>query len=241
MKKLLILLAIIGGTFTTVLNAQTMIENTTRTKKGTTEQDDVKWESNIVNNSMSPVTYKVEIDTSGLNPIHEFYFCWDNCYGPGQDKSLPFGQVIPSNGSFLFSLHLVGPIDEEFNYTKLTEGDSKLCAKFINVSNASDVFDVCIDYTISSITSVNESIDQVATISPNPTSSNAQIRFTLPTSVSSANFAMYSVTGTKVLEKVLDRSGAVTLETSTLEQGAYYYVISTPNQILHKSTFQVIR
>lgn len=223
------------------VNAQTMIENTTRTKKGTTEQDDVKWESNILNNSMSPVTYRVEIDTTALNPLHEFYFCWDNCYGPGQDKSLPFGQVIPSNGSFLFSLHLVGPIDEEFNYTKLTEGDSKLCAKFINVNNASDMFDICIDYTIGSITSVNDPKVQTATIAPNPSSANATLQFTLPPTVSSANFAMYSVTGTKVMEKVLDRSGAITLETSKLEQGAYYYIISTPNQVLSKSTFQVIR
>lgn len=241
MKKLFILLAIIGGTFTLSLNAQTMIENTTRSKKGNTTQDDVKWETNIVNTGINPVTYRVEIDTTALNPLHEFYFCWDNCYGPGQDKSLNFGQEIASNGSFLFSLHLVGPIDEEFNYTKLKEGDSRLCAKFINVKNSSDVFDVCIDYTIGLLTSVNESFKQVATISPNPSSSNAQVLYTLPTSVSSANFAMYSVTGTKVLEKVLDKSGTVTLETSKLEQGAYYYIISTPNQVLHKSTFQVIR
>jgi hypothetical protein len=102
MKKLLILLAIICVTFTLSLNAQTMIENTTRSKKGTIEQDDVKWESNIVNTGINTVTYRVEIDTSALNPIHEFYFCWDNCYGPGQDKSLSFGQAIASNGSFLF-------------------------------------------------------------------------------------------------------------------------------------------
>jgi len=241
MKNLLLLIAIIASTFTISVNAQTLIENTTRTKKGTTEQDDVKWESNILNNGINPVTYRVEIDTSGLNPLHEFYFCWDNCYGPGQDKSLSFGQQIPANGSFLFSLHLVGPIDEEFNYTKLKEGDSKLCAKFINVNNVSDVFDICIDYTIGSFTSVKESKEQFATISPNPTSSNSIVRYSLPSSVSSAKLTLYSVTGTKVLEKVLDRSGAVILESSTLEQGAYYFLISTPNQILHRSSFQVIR
>jgi hypothetical protein len=241
MKNILILLAIISGTFTMSVNAQTMIENTTRTKKGTIEQEDVKWESNILNNGLNPVSYRVVIDTTGLNPLHEFYFCWDNCYGPGQTNSLNFGQEIPSNGSFLFSLHLVGPIDEDFNYTKLPEGDSRLCAKFINVNNPSDVFDICIDYRIGLLTSVKEAEDQIATISPNPTSSNSIVRYTLPSSISTAKLTLYSVTGTKVLEKVLDRSGAVTLESSTLEQGAYYYLISTPNQILQKSSFQVVR
>ncbi len=241
MKNLLILIAIIVGTFTVNVNAQTMIENTTRTKKGTIDQEDVKWESNILNNGLNPVSYRVEIDTTGLNPLHEFYFCWDNCYGPGQDKSLMIGQEIPSNGSFLFSLHLVGPIDEEFNYTKLPEGNSRLCAKFINVNNPSDVFDFCIDYRIGLLTSVQNIEEQIVTISPNPTSSNSVVRYTLPSTVATAKLTLYSVTGTKVLENDLDRSGAVTLATSSLEQGAYYFIISTPNQILHKSSFQVIR
>jgi hypothetical protein len=240
MKYIFLLFAFCIAT-TISVDAQTMIENSSRTKKGTIEQSDVHWESNIVNNSMNPVTYKVVINKEGLNPLHEFYFCWDNCYGPGQAESYPFGQQIAPNGSFLFSLHVVGPVDEEFNYSILKEGNSTLCGKFINVDNPADEFEICIDYEIVNPTSVRERSETTSLVSPNPASSMATIRYELPSTISTATLTLYNVTGTKMMEKTIDQSGMTTVNTAAFEQGAYYYTISTPQSIVSKSTFQVIR
>lgn len=241
MKKLLVLLFILGFVTTTIANSQTFIENPSRSKKGNIEESDVHWESQILNNALSPVTYRIKIDTSGLNPEHLFYFCWDNCYGPGQESSYPEGQKIDPNSAFLFSLHIVGPVDESFNYSKLKEGNSQLCATFYNVNQPNDTFNFCIDYQIGLVTSVNESKEQYVSVLPNPSSNSTNVQYQFPSTVNNAMFTLYNITGSKVLELPLAQQGNATINTSALEQGAYYFAISNNGTIVQRSILQVLR
>jgi hypothetical protein len=77
---------------------------------------------------------------------------------------------------------------------------------------------------------------------PNPARNQVSFDYTLPTNTSTANVKIHNLLGSVVKEVQLwDRSGKVTIDVSSLNEGFYFYSVTVNNEVLETKRLVISR
>jgi hypothetical protein len=86
-------------------------------------------------------------------------------------------------------------------------------------------------------TDSNPTKEMISSVSPNPCSSMARIRYTLPEGISTAWLEVFSTKGTAMLQKPIQGSGTEQIDMTSFAAGEYLYSIKSGNGIIGGGKF----
>jgi len=173
----------------------------------------------IQNNTSSSVTInvkKIEID---IYPGTTNSFCFKGTCYPNttfiSPTSLTLGAGVLDTTNFYGDYSAYGNV-----------GSTSIMYVFFDVNNPDDSSYVTITY-ISTLNNISESSVFQNTISPpypNPSRSYARFSYTLAQNAESGRLLIYDLLGTSIENlELIEREGTVTVQTSSLQNGIYFY------------------
>lgn len=187
---------------------------------------------NNSSNSMDVLVKKVE---NFLAPGTSNSFCWGGmCYPPNVYVS-PNATTIPGGG-----ISPEGEFSGDYNPGTII-GQSSISYVFFDSSNENDSVMVTVLFTTTA-TGVNPINEREFTISepyPNPANGFVKFDYDLNQFIN-GQLKLYSLVGSLVKEtEITDQSGTIQVNTDKLEEGFYFYVLSSSGKELKTGRFIV--
>ena len=241
MKKILTSILLASATFTFGQSIHIFHDNQDVTGKVITvpisKDSEFVTEIALKNTTSSDIHYQVNrtIMNPPLSECSHILFCTgDQCYGPtktvnwtppGDGSYIKANQTLPDGpGTFGIAAHYkvcgskCADLTVKYRVYRLDAGTK-------------DTAIVTIQYTCTNgITEENASLGSLSDAYPNPASANFTVNYTL-TTFSKSEIAVYDLFGKKLIETQLPRvEGSVTINTSSLPPGVYFYSLMVANQ-----------
>lgn len=178
----------------------------------------------VKNNSSNPIStncirQNIDTATGTLNS-----YCWGLCYGPDTDTS--FVQVT-ING-----LSSTGEFEGDYIHNGIS-GTSKIKYTFYDFNNPDDKFSFFVNYNVTTALDVNESkaLIKLSFAYPNPANIEANIDYKMVPFQGSKQICVYNLLGAKIKSYDLtENEGTISIDTSTLNEGIYFYSLLINNE-----------
>ncbi len=245
MKKILFAtLAITLGTFVAfsqnlslVYEGNTIPANHTIGFWGPPNGDEMVIEIEVTNNSNSEMDVLAKKVENSIIPETVNTFCWaGQCYPPFVYVS-PNATTIPSGGTTA-----VGEFSGHYNPMSIP-GQSSISYVFYDMNNLNDSVMVTVLFFTSTVglTLNDETEFSISDPYPNPASHFVKFDYELD-QVSNASLRVYSLIGSLVKEvSITQSSGTVQIETGLLQEGFYFYTLSSTGKELKTGRFIISR
>ena len=187
---------------------------------------------NNSSNSMDVLVKKVE---NYLAPGTSNSFCWGGmCYPPNVYVS-PNATTIPGGG-----ISPEGEFSGDYDPGTII-GQSSISYVFFDSANENDSVMVTVLYTTTAtgLTPVNEREYTISEPYPNPANDFVKFDYNLNQSLD-CQLKLYSLVGSLVKEiKITDQSGTLQINMDQLEEGFYFYILSSSDKELKTGRFIV--
>ena len=187
---------------------------------------------NNSSNSMDVLVKKVE---NYLAPGTSNSFCWGGmCYPPNVYVS-PNATTIPGGG-----ISPEGEFSGDYDPGTII-GQSSISYVFFDSANENDSVMVTVLYTTTAtgLTPVNEREFTISEPYPNPANGFVKFDYNLNQSLD-CQLKLYSLVGSLVKEiKITDQSGTLQINMDQLEEGFYFYILSSSDKELKTGRFIV--
>ena len=184
----------------------------------------------VTNNSADSLEVKVRKIENFLVDSTECTFCWGLCF-PSNVFVSPWAlNIYADSTSDMFSAHY-NPLGHA--------GQSTVSFVFFDDNNPNDSVMVVILFN-GLYTDVDENIAGNFNISepyPNPASNNVSFNYNYE-GIRDAQLSIYTIVGSLVKEiKLTNNSGSLKINTSDLEEGFYFYKLTSENQEIESGKF----
>jgi hypothetical protein len=242
MKKVLVFLIalLMGSAITYSQNLSLVYEgnpipaNFTIGTYGPANGDEMIIEFEVTNNSISPIDVLAKKVENSLITGSVNTFCWaGQCYPPFVYVSPNF-TTIPAGATTA-----VGEFSGHYNPDS-NPGQSSVSYVFFDNNNVNDsVMVTVLFYT--STTGITPNCKSEFTISdPYPNPANHFVKFDYELSEANGQLKIYSLVGSLVKEsEITDQSGTIQMSTERMEEGFYFYILSSSGKELKTGRFIV--
>lgn len=200
---------------------------------GPATNDEIVIELDVTNNGSSTMNVLVKKVENYLVEGSENTFCWGLCFPPF---------VYQSPNSIEIAAGATNDLDFSGHYNpKTNEGESSISYVFFDENNPSDSVMVTVIFTTIQ-TGIGNQFGQANIISsayPNPANNFVRFDYSLETK-QGASMKIYSLIGSLVKEyNVSSGNGTIEVETADLEEGFYFYTLSSGNKEIETGKFVV--
>lgn len=190
----------------------------------------------LKNTTGGDVDYKVSrtILNPPFDPCSYILYCTGIiCYGPNNDITFspPDISTIKANETLPNGPNTYG-IAAHYSVCETACADLNVLYRVYNTAAGSkDTATVKIKYTCTNgITEENPALGSLSNAYPNPTNNGFTVKYAMKT-FSQSEIAVYDLFGKKVIETKLPKAeGTITINTSSLAPGVYYYSLVVNNQ-----------
>ena len=187
-------------------------------------------EIQVTNNSADSMAVKVRKIENFLIDSTVCAFCWGQCFPPGVFESPNSINIPVDSTSNMFSAH--------YNPNGYA-GQSTVSFVFFDMDNPNDSVMVVILFN-GLYTDVNENIASNFNISepyPNPANNNVSFNYNYD-GIRDAQLNIYTIVGSLVKEiKLTNNAGSLKINTSELEEGFYFYKLTSENREIESGKF----
>lgn len=203
------------------------------TMTGPASNDEIVIELDVTNNGSSAMNVLVKKVENYLVEGSENTFCWGLCFPPF---------VYESPSSIEISAGGTNDLDFSGHYNpKENAGTSSISYVFFDENNPDDSVMVVVLFAAGT-TGIGDQFGSASIISsayPNPANNFVKFDYTLDTK-QNATMRVYSLIGSLVKEyAVSSGNGTIEIETAQLEEGFYFYTLSSGNEEMESGKFVV--
>lgn len=191
----------------------------------------------VTNNAAVELLVKAKKVENSIVPESENTFCWAGlCYPPWIFVS-PGVDTIPSGGSTS-----LGDFTGHYN-PKSNIGESSISYVYWNDNNPNDSVMVTVIYSalVTGLEDNGENDFYISNPYPNPANHFVKFDYELDP-VSNASLKVYSLVGSLVKEiSITQSAGTIQIETGLLQEGFYFYTLSSTGKELKTGRFIISR
>ncbi len=211
----------------------TLEPNEVITLTGPATNDEMVIELDVTNNGSSTMAVLVKKVENYLVEGSENTFCWGLCFPPF---------VYQSPNSIEIGAGATNDLDFSGHYNpKTNEGESSISYVFFDEANPDDSVMVVLIFT-TNMTDVSDQFGETNLISdayPNPANNFAHFDYNLQIK-EGASMKIYSLIGSIVDEYIVASGyGTIKIETAKLEEGFYFYTLTTGSKEIKSGKFVV--